>query len=116
MSQSRRKLSKRNQLLVLQITRCEEPRTIQHEMDKFRREFVTFADDSGHIIAMYRDDFCRLLCDDISGWRNQPRIRHQASDVSGAPFHDLSPAGSAVDMNAQVSVQHNMQAVNLSIL
>src|SRR5678815_5497390 len=98
MSQSCRKLSERNQLFILEITRREEPRAVQHEVDKFGGEFVTFANDSGHIVAMYRHDFGRLLGYDISRRRNQSRIRHQACDVSATPLHDFAPARSSVNM------------------
>jgi len=100
--QSSRQLAEGNQFLVVEIAGRKVTRTVNHDVDKYRGQFLAFPDHFRYVFPINRDHLGRLFGHDISGRRNQPRIRHQARNVPTAPFHDLPAPGPSIDVNAQV--------------
>ncbi len=103
MRQSSRQLTERNQFFVVEIAGRKVTRTVNHDVDKYRGEFLAFSNHFRYVVAIYRDHLGRLFGHHISGRSNQPRIRHQTRNVPTAPFHDLPAPGPSIDVNAQVS-------------
>src|SRR5438552_622459 len=115
MRQSCRQLTERNQFFVVEIAGRKVTGTVNHDVDKYRREFLAFSNHFRYVVAIYRDHLGRLFGHHISRRSNQPRIRHQTRNVPTAPLHDLPAPGPSIDVNAQVSCKYNMQSFDLHL-
>src|SRR5262245_45114040 len=92
------------------------PRAIDHHMNEYCGELLTFADHLGEFRAKYGDQLRRLLGDHGAWRRNQARIRHEAGDISSSPFHNLAPAAALFDVNGKMTTQDDMKSCDRSLL
>src|SRR6266849_2952204 len=97
MRQSSCELSKRDQLFVAQIARCERASTINHDVHQYVRDHRTFADHLREHLTRDEQKFCRFLCNDIVWGCNDARIRHHSTDIAALPLEDFVRASAAIE-------------------
>src|SRR6266700_7742680 len=81
-------------------------------MNEYGRQLVAIANHLMQIAAGDRHHFGGFFRYYISGWRNQPGIRHQTGDISSPPLHDLPPAGPSIDVDRKMPAEYHMQAID----
>jgi len=104
--------SERRHFLVLQPARGEDAAAIQHLVNQHRRDFVALANHRRHVFARDGKDLGRLLCNRVAGRRRHARVGKHTRHVSCPPLHHLVPTGTSVDIDRDVSFQHDKKVAD----